>query len=151
MKKLTFALILNLISITCTAQNAKLWGIPLNYSYDQFKSSINNKFGHIEDNGSTFNIRADFAGFTNCPIEIVKAKNGYLLLVKITLENVTINDFTSLVVSYMDKYVSNKKICEDEYVIYDNKLNIYIKYMISNIEIRYVLDNNTTKIYSNDF
>ncbi len=151
MKKLTFALILSLVSITCAAQNARLWGIPLNYSYDQFKSSVSNKFGHIEDNGNTFKMQADFAGFANSPIEVVKAKNGYLLFVKITLEHITRNDFTSLVVSYMDKYVANKKLSDDEYVIYDNKLRIYIKYLYSNIEIRYVLDNNTTNINSNDF
>lgn len=151
MRKYLLVLILCFGSMICCAQNAKLWGIPLNYTYEQFKKSATQKFGCIDDNQSSFSIKADFAGFTNCPIKVYRAKNGYILSVNITLENITRNDFTSLVVSYMDKYVANKKISEDEYVIYDNKLRIYITYAYPNIVIRYLLDNNSTNINSNDF
>lgn len=151
MKSYLIAIILCFESILGTAQNAKLWSIPLNYTYEQFKRSACQKFSCMDVGSSSFSIRADFAGFANCPITVYKAKNGYLLSVNITLENITRNDFTSLVVSYMDKYVANTKISEDEYVIYDYKLKIYITYAYSNIRIRYELDNNSTNINSNDF
>ena len=150
-KRYLIALILCLGSVLGSAQNAKLWGIPLNCTYEQFKSCACQKFACMDESSSSCSIRADFAGFANCPIKVYKAKNGYLLSVSITLENITRNDFTSLVVSYMDKYVANKKISEDEYVIFDYKLKIYITYAYPNIRIRYVLDNNSTNINSNDF